>query len=218
MPSRRATRKTAKSRWSTTERRLAPDSPDWVFGAFVANELAGVVGLAREPRAKNRHKGAMFGMYVAPEHGRRGVGAALLRRVIEAARSQPGLEQLVLTVTETNVAARTLYEKFGFRSFGIEPRAIRVSDVVLRQEPHDPLPDAAMTIPRFSFPTTIHFGPGARALVADHLKAEDIKRPLVVTDRGIAPLPLLADFVASLSGPRRRASFPESGAIRCAAR
>jgi hypothetical protein len=57
-----------------------------------------------------------------------------------------------------------------------------------------------MTITRFSFPTTIHFGPGARKLVADHLKAEGIKRPLVVTDRGIAPLPLLADFVAALPG------------------
>jgi alcohol dehydrogenase class IV len=57
-----------------------------------------------------------------------------------------------------------------------------------------------MTTSKFSFPTTIHFGPGVRAMVADHLKAEDIKRPLVVTDRGIAPLPMLAGFVASLSG------------------
>ena len=113
---------------ATTERRLAPDSPDWVFGAFVGDELAGVVGLAREPRAKNRHKAAVFGMYVAPEHARRGIGRELLRHAIEAARSQSGLEQLVLTVTETNVAARTLYEKLGFRSFGIEPRAIRVGD------------------------------------------------------------------------------------------
>ena len=65
-------------------------------------------------------------MYVAPEHGRRGVGRALLRHVIDAARREPGLEQLVLTVTHTNAAARTLYESEGFRSFGIEPRAIRV--------------------------------------------------------------------------------------------
>ena len=55
-------------------------------------------------------------------------------------------------------------------------------------------------IHRFSFPTTIHFGPGARHLVADHLKAQGVARPLVVTDRGIAPLPLLADFVAGLHG------------------
>ena len=57
-----------------------------------------------------------------------------------------------------------------------------------------------MTTSRFSFPTTIHFGPGARALVADHLKAAGVKRPLVVTDRGIAPLPMLKAFVDSLSG------------------
>ena len=55
-----------------------------------------------------------------------------------------------------------------------------------------------MTIHRFAFPTTIHFGPGARKLVADHLAALGLERPLVVTDRGIAPLPLLAKFIADL--------------------
>jgi len=57
-----------------------------------------------------------------------------------------------------------------------------------------------MTIERFSFPTTIHFGPGARKLVAEHLKSQGVARPLIVTDRGIAPLPLLQQFVADLPG------------------
>jgi len=57
-----------------------------------------------------------------------------------------------------------------------------------------------MTISKFSFPTTIHFGPGARRLAADHLKGADVRRPLVVTDRGIAALPLLHEFVATLAG------------------
>jgi hypothetical protein len=57
-----------------------------------------------------------------------------------------------------------------------------------------------MSIVRFAFPTTIHFGPGARRLVADHLKAQGIRRPLIVTDRGIAPLPLLQEFRAGLAG------------------
>ena len=108
------------------ERRLGPDSPDIVYGAFDGDRLAGIVGLAREPRAKNRHKAVVFGMYVAPEHGRRGVGASLLRHAIDEARRQPGLEQLVLTVTRSNASACMLYESAGFRSFGIEPRAIRV--------------------------------------------------------------------------------------------
>jgi alcohol dehydrogenase class IV len=41
-----------------------------------------------------------------------------------------------------------------------------------------------MTITRFSFPTTIHFGPGARKLVGPHLAERGIRRPLVVTDKG----------------------------------
>jgi alcohol dehydrogenase class IV len=57
-----------------------------------------------------------------------------------------------------------------------------------------------MTIERFAFPTAIHFGPEARKLVAEHLRAQGLERPLIVTDRGIAPLPLLARFVADLHG------------------
>ncbi len=53
---------------------------------------------------------------------------------------------------------------------------------------------------RFSFPTTIHFGAGARKLVAAHLVAQGIKRPLLVTDRGIAGLPLLKRFLQELPG------------------
>ena len=61
-----------------------------------------------------------------------------------------------------------------------------------------------MSIERFSFPTTIHFGAGARKLVADHLKAQGIARPLLVTDRGIAALPLLGALARRPARPRRR--------------
>jgi ribosomal protein S18 acetylase RimI-like enzyme len=113
---------------SAAEARLAPAGPDAVYGAFVCDALAGVVGLSREQRAKNRHKATVFGMYVSPEFGRRGIGRALIRHLVAAARQDTGLEQLVLTVTQTNGAARSLYESEGFRSFGIEPNAIRVGD------------------------------------------------------------------------------------------
>ena len=56
-----------------------------------------------------------------------------------------------------------------------------------------------MTITRFSFPTTIQFGPGASKLAGPHLKERGMKRPLVVTDKGLAALPLLAEFTASLA-------------------
>jgi len=56
-----------------------------------------------------------------------------------------------------------------------------------------------MTITRFSFPTTIQFGPGASKLAGPHLQERGLKRPLVVTDKGLAALPLLGEFAASLS-------------------
>jgi len=55
-----------------------------------------------------------------------------------------------------------------------------------------------MTITRFSFPTTIHFGAGARALTGPHLREQGCKRPLIVTDKGLAALPLIAGLKAGL--------------------
>jgi RimJ/RimL family protein N-acetyltransferase len=106
--------------------RLQPDGAESVWGAFAGGTLAGVIGLARERRAKNRHKAVVFGMLVASEHTGAGVGAALLERVVDEARRMDGIEQLVLTVTAGNARAQRLYERHGFRAFGVEPRAIRV--------------------------------------------------------------------------------------------
>ena len=55
-----------------------------------------------------------------------------------------------------------------------------------------------MTITRFAFPTPIHFGAGARRLVAAHLLEQGIRRPLIVTDRALAALPVMAEFKTHL--------------------
>jgi len=103
-------------------------SPLYAFwGAFQRGELCGMVGLEHEQRAKNRHKGVVIGMYVAPERAGKGVGGALLQALVAHAREQ-GIASLVLTVTEGNAQAQRLYTRAGFRSFGVEPDAIRLGD------------------------------------------------------------------------------------------
>jgi alcohol dehydrogenase class IV len=57
-----------------------------------------------------------------------------------------------------------------------------------------------MSITAFSFPTPIQFGVGARKLVATHLLERGYQRPLIVTDRALAALPVLAEFQSHLSG------------------
>lgn len=48
-----------------------------------------------------------------------------------------------------------------------------------------------MDIYTFNFPTLIRFGVGARHEIPEALKANGVQHPLIVTDRGIAPLPFL---------------------------
>src|SRR3989442_9407236 len=55
------------------------------------------------------------------------------------------------------------------------------------------------TIHTFNFPTRIHFGPGARLRIREDLQAQGRERPLIVTDRGLAALPVFAEVLGSLS-------------------
>ncbi len=57
-----------------------------------------------------------------------------------------------------------------------------------------------MSITSFSFPTPIKFGAGARKLVASQLLDQGLKRPLIVTDRALGALPVLAEFKSHLAG------------------
>lgn len=109
--------------------RLAPGdaAAERVLGAFGADGvLCGVAGLSLDSRDKARHKATLFGMYVPPAQRGAGWGGRLVRAALDQARAQTGVLQVLLTVTEGNVAAQRLYERCGFRAWGVEPRAVAV--------------------------------------------------------------------------------------------
>jgi RimJ/RimL family protein N-acetyltransferase len=108
--------------------RLTPTPDCFTLGAFLGDRLVGSVTFIRQTRRKTVHKASLVGMYVAPEYRRRGIGRALVAEFLRLAAQQPGLEQIQLTVVATNDAARRLYESFGFRIFGTEPRAMKHDD------------------------------------------------------------------------------------------
>jgi alcohol dehydrogenase class IV len=57
-----------------------------------------------------------------------------------------------------------------------------------------------MTIPNrnFNFPTSIKFGAGRIRELAEHCRAHHIERPLFVTDKGLAAMPMVADILSGL--------------------
>jgi ribosomal protein S18 acetylase RimI-like enzyme len=52
-------------------------------------------------------------LYVQPEHRRRGHGLALITATLDAARAR-GADYIEVATSEDDVAARALYERFGF--------------------------------------------------------------------------------------------------------
>ncbi|MBD8235099.1 GNAT family N-acetyltransferase [Pseudomonas fluorescens] len=107
------------------EKRL--DNPlDRLLGGFEGDELAGIVGLAFEPREKARHKVTLFGMYVTEAYQRKGLGRRLVEAALDKARQHPRLKVIQLTVTAGNDAAFALYQRCGFIQYGLEPLAVRV--------------------------------------------------------------------------------------------
>jgi ribosomal protein S18 acetylase RimI-like enzyme len=109
----------------TNMSRLITDPPGGTLGAFVSDRLVGTACVMVSPRIKQRHKGHLMAVYVTPEWRGTGLARNLLDDIIGHAR-EAGLIALVLSVTVGNEAARRLYLRAGFRTYGIEPRSLRI--------------------------------------------------------------------------------------------
>lgn len=106
--------------------RIKPNKDKFVLGAFDYNgKLIGIVTFIRESGVKTSHKGNIFGMYVKEEERGKNIGKNLMIELIKKAKELEGLEQLKLTVVSNNEPARKLYEAVGFKSYGIERRALK---------------------------------------------------------------------------------------------
>lgn len=94
-----------------------------IFGAVLAQELVGVVGLRAHTDAKQRHKAMIWGMYVRPAARQHGIGERLIEAAV--AHAPCHIEQLQLCVVTENEAARRLYAKAGFIEYGHQINALK---------------------------------------------------------------------------------------------
>jgi putative acetyltransferase len=90
---------------------------DHILVAVVDNEVVGVVGLHTSSRPRANHKGEI-GMMVRDDWQGKGVGAEIMRAVINLADKWLNLTRIELTVFTDNESAIALYRKFGFEIEG----------------------------------------------------------------------------------------------------
>jgi ribosomal protein S18 acetylase RimI-like enzyme len=107
---------------------------DFVLGAFADTRLAGMLGFYRDLGRKRRHRGHIWGLFVAPDCRRQGIGRRLLEDTLARARRIAGLRCVLLSVSITQDAARRLYANAGFQCYGLEPQALRVDGRFLDEE------------------------------------------------------------------------------------
>ena len=108
-------------------RRLAVSDSEFVFGAFDP-DLVGTAGFYRHKGLKVRHKGTIWGMYIAPEKRGLGLGKAILDATIKQAAKLPDLEEVQLTVVTANEPAHRLYASMGFEVYGVDHRSLRIGN------------------------------------------------------------------------------------------
>ncbi|MBD2766663.1 GNAT family N-acetyltransferase [Hymenobacter sp. BT664] len=89
-------------------------------------QLLGVVSFKRAEanRAKLRHRGLLFRMYVDQQAQGKGVGIQLIRALLARVRALGDVRQVNLTVIASNTPARQLYLKLGFIPFALERNAV----------------------------------------------------------------------------------------------
>lgn len=111
------------------QERIRQDENRFVLGAFQEDgSLVGIVRFMQDTDLKSKHKGNIYGMYVASEVRGQGVGKALMTETIARAKDLDGVEQILLQVVSTNTSAKKLYESLGFETYGVEPRALKDND------------------------------------------------------------------------------------------
>jgi ribosomal protein S18 acetylase RimI-like enzyme len=126
--------------WRAAYRGLVPDSylrrftTEWREGCFREALATGAeetyvierseeivalltIGAVRDPDLDARRTGEIWGIYISPDHWRRGIGRRLAEEA-ERILGSRGYEGAVLWVLEANQQARRFYEAMGFSPDG----------------------------------------------------------------------------------------------------
>ena len=113
-----ASREVVEKHLEASERGESP-----IIGAWVDQELVGLVGIKPEFRPTVKHKATLWGLYVVRDHRCQGIGSKLLAGAVSTAKGMEAVQQLRAVVNTSSAEAVHLFQRAGFEQFGLEPRA-----------------------------------------------------------------------------------------------
>lgn len=101
------------------------------YGIFVDDELAGYVQLSQNFLEKQEHIAFLNNLYISPKFRNQGLATQLFDHILAELRDvrsgneRAKIERLFLSCTASNKSAYRLYQKLGFRRYGVKVKAIK---------------------------------------------------------------------------------------------
>jgi ribosomal protein S18 acetylase RimI-like enzyme len=119
---------------SVPSRLRAVPEGNFLVGAFTDQHMVGLAGFVRHEGRKLRHKGDIWGVYVTATARGQGMAKAMLLHMLDRLHGYSGLEQVGLSVSVPQEAARRLYDVLGFEVYGYEKHALKVGETYVDEE------------------------------------------------------------------------------------
>ena len=95
--------------------------------AYVDGKVIGMSNLHFDRHFRARHR-AGIGISVLKKYWNYGIGSALFEVMIDLAKKHEGTEIITLEYVAGNDRGRGLYQKFGFKPYGVAPKMLKFKD------------------------------------------------------------------------------------------
>ena len=96
-----------------------------IFGAVFNGNVVGSMGVVKEERQKFIHKALFWELSVDPDYRGRGIAPQIFKLAVDHSRANMDVELVRLQVEAENRTAKNLFESYGFRTWGTEPKAMK---------------------------------------------------------------------------------------------
>ncbi|MFZ0455993.1 MAG: GNAT family N-acetyltransferase [Ignavibacteriaceae bacterium] len=104
--------------YDTIENILLKKEKDIFFGLFIDNKIAGFYMLRGFDEG---YEIPVYGVWISSKFSGKGLGKLTLQHAVSFCKIN-GIKKIMLKVYPKNTAAKTLYENFGFKNIGTDPK------------------------------------------------------------------------------------------------
>jgi len=106
-----------ESKFEAAEWKTKLSNPDSaVFAVFDGERPIGMTGVGVDRNDPSRRTALLWGSWLEPDARGKGISTLLYEARIEWARQQPGVERIIVSHRDSNLASKFANQKFGFVS------------------------------------------------------------------------------------------------------